>query len=32
MAKVIECRVGNETLLLHVDEPIGADKSGNPEL
>ncbi len=32
MAQIIECRVGDEVVLLHVDEPTGADKSGNPEL
>jgi FkbM family methyltransferase len=32
MAQIIECRVGEEVVLLHMDEAAGADKSGNPEL
>ena len=32
MGQIIECRVGDQVVLLHVDDPMQADKAGNPEL
>jgi FkbM family methyltransferase len=32
MSQIIECRVGSEVILLHMDDPSQTDKRGNPEL
>ena len=32
MGQIVECTVGNEVVLLHMDSPSQADKAANPEM